>query len=198
MNVSPTKAIKMYNVSKPTLYSDMKTGKLSYDMTDRKKRKINVAELDRIYDKRNTEEGSTNSESVKEKSVLTETNVSSVKLRLELEEARKNLADSRNREMETLKNQIEQQQEQIDLLNRNLNKALDITALLEDKREGQGAKEAQRDAKLEILERQLEKMERQNQLLQAKEEERKRRLAEQKKQAEEAANKKGWFVRMFS
>jgi hypothetical protein len=198
MYVSPTKAIKMYSVSKPTLYSDMKTGKLSYDLTDRKKRKINVAELDRIYDKRETEEGASNSGTVKQVANLMETNVSSVRLRQELEDVRQSLDESRSREVEALKNQIEQQQEQIDLLNKNLNKALDITALLEDKREGQGAKEAKLDAKLEILERQITNMERQNKALLAKEEERKRKLAEQEKQELETEIKKGWFGKFLS
>lgn len=198
MNVSPTKAIKMYNVSKPTLYSDMKTGKLSYDITDRKKRKINVAELDRIYDKRDTEEGASTSENVKTKANLTETNVSSVKLREQLEEMRQSLDESRNREINALKNQIDQQQEQIELLNKNLNKALDITALLEDKRDGQGDKEAQMDAKLEVLERQVTQMERQNRVLLAKEEERKREVAEREKLESEVTDKKGWFGKLFS
>lgn len=197
MYVSPTKAIKMYEVSKPTLYSDMKSGKLSYNMTDRKKRKINVAELDRLYDRRDIDEGQEASKSVNQKAQLTEFNGSSVKLREELEQARKSLDDSRNREIEALKNQIEQQQEQIDLLNKNLNKALDITALLEDKREGQGAKEAQRDAKMEILERQISNMTRQNKVLLAKEEERKRELAELK-QREEEEQQKGFLRRLFS
>jgi len=108
MFVSPTKAIKMYEVSKPTLYKDMKDGKLSYEINDRKKRKINVAELERIYEKRDTEEGASTSETVKQKSSLTETNASSVKLQKELDEMRQSLADSRSSEIEILKNQIEQ------------------------------------------------------------------------------------------
>jgi len=52
MFVSPTDALKDYKVSKPTLYADMKNGKLSYKKDDRGKRKINIAELDRIYDKK--------------------------------------------------------------------------------------------------------------------------------------------------
>jgi len=192
MMVSPTKAIKMYNVSKPTLYSDMKTGKLSYDINDRKKRKINIAELERVYEKRKTEEGDSTSESVKQKLNLTESNTNHT----ELENIRKSLADSQQRENDLLRQQIDQLQNQVEALNKNLNKALDITALLEDKREGQGAKEKQRDAKLEILERQLAKMEDQNKILLSKEHERKKKI-EEKRKLDEAENNKGWVKRLF-
>ena len=158
MWLSPTKAVKMYNVSKPTLYADMKDGSLSYEMTDRKKRKINVAELDRLYDKRDTEEGASNTKTVKGNSTLTETNVSKRQLEQKLEEAHAKIAESQEREITALKNQIENQKEQIEQLNKNLNKALDVTALLEDKREGQGAKEVERDTKLEMLENQISRL----------------------------------------
>lgn len=192
MMVSPTKAIKMYNVSKPTLYSDMKTGKLSYEINDRKKRKINVAELERVYEKRETEEGTSTSKNVKQKPNLTESNTNNT----ELENIRKSLADSQRRENDLLRQQIDQLQNQVESLNKNLNKALDITALLEDKREGQGAKEKQRDAKLEILERQLTKMEDQNKILLSKEHERKKKI-EEKRKLDEAENNKGWVKRLF-
>ena len=94
MWLSPTKAVKMYNVSKPTLYADMKDGSLSYKMNDRKKRKINVAELDRLYDKRDSEEGASSSKTVKENSSLTETNVSKRKLDQKLEQAHAKIAES--------------------------------------------------------------------------------------------------------
>ena len=158
MWLSPTKAVKMYNVSKPTLYADMKDGSLSYKMNDRKKRKINVAELDRLYDKRDSEEGASSSKTVKENSSLTETNVSKRKLEQKLEQAHAKIAESQEREITALKNQIENQKEQIEQLNKNLNKALDVTALLEDKREGQGAKEVERDTKLEMLENQISRL----------------------------------------
>jgi hypothetical protein len=45
MFISPTNAVKMYNVSKPTLYKDMSDGTLSFDKDDRGRRKLNVAEL---------------------------------------------------------------------------------------------------------------------------------------------------------
>ena len=189
MWLSPTKAVKMYNVSKPTLYADMKDGSLSYKMNDRKKRKINVAELDRLYDKRDSEEGASSSKTVKGNSSLTETNVSKRKLEQKLEQAHAKIAESQEREITALKNQIENQKEQIELLNKNLNKALDVTALLEDKREGQGAKEVERDTKLEILENQISR-------LTAKSE---RQAAIDKKRIQELEkeNAKSWFQKLI-
>lgn len=52
MFISPAEALRRYAVSKPTLYSDMGDGKLSYSLDDRGKRRINVAELDRLYEKK--------------------------------------------------------------------------------------------------------------------------------------------------
>lgn len=189
MWLSPTKAVKMYNVSKPTLYSDMKDGSLSYEMTDRKKRKINVAELDRLYDKRDSEEGASSSKTVKENSSLTETNVSKRKLEQKLEEAHAKIAESQEREITALKNQIENQKEQIELLNKNLNKALDVTALLEDKREGQGAKEVERDTKLEMLENQIKRL--------SAKSERQAALDKKRIQELEKENAKSWFQKLI-
>lgn len=192
MYVSPTKAIKMYNVSKPTLYADMKTGKLSYAVDDRKKRKINVAELDRLYEKRETEEGSFTSESVQPATFRTESNVA---LKKEIETIRESLATSQNREIQLLNNQIEQLQNQVENLTGSLNKALDVTALLEDKREGQGTKEAQTDAKLELLEKQISKLEVQNQRLLKREEEREKRVQMLKKEAK--GKNKSFLKKLF-
>lgn len=196
MFVSPTKAIKMYNVSKPTLYSDMKSGKLSYQINDRKKREINVAELDRLYKKR--ENGTTNysSETVKTKPNLTETNVSTIALEKELEKVKQSLAESQKRETELLKEQVGQLQNQVEKLNINLNKALDITALLEDKREGQGALETQWGAKMEVMEHQLSKLESQNIKLQKIEQERRNKIERLEKEIEE--RNQNWFKRLFS
>ena len=189
MWLSPTKAVKMYNVSKPTLYADMKDGSLSYKMNDRKKRKINVAELDRLYDKRDSEEGASSSKTVKENSSLTETNVSKRKLEQKLEQAHAKIAESQEREITALKNQIENQKEQIELLNKNLNKALDVTALLEDKREGQGAKEVERDTKLEMLENQISRL--------TAKSERQAALDKKRIQELEKENAKSWFQKLI-
>ncbi len=64
MQVSPTKALRLYKVSKPTLYQDMKTGKLSFSKTPKGRRQIDVAELDRVYSKR--EEGTNDNQNQNE------------------------------------------------------------------------------------------------------------------------------------
>lgn len=47
--LSPAEAVRQFDVSKPTLYSDMKDGKLSFSIDNRKRRKIDVSELQRLY-----------------------------------------------------------------------------------------------------------------------------------------------------
>ena len=37
MQISPTEAVKMYEVSKPTIYKDMEEGKVSFEFDARKK-----------------------------------------------------------------------------------------------------------------------------------------------------------------
>ena len=75
MFISPTNAVKMYDVSKPTLYKDMSEGKLSFTKDDRDRRKINVAELDRLYEKREDTPADLTSANVKNGEAFTEPNV---------------------------------------------------------------------------------------------------------------------------
>ena len=49
MKVNPTEAAQIAGVTRKTLYADMQKGTLSYELTDKKKRLINVAELERVY-----------------------------------------------------------------------------------------------------------------------------------------------------
>lgn len=165
-------------------------------MDDRKKRKIDVAELDRLYDKRPEKNQSITSENVNPRSNNTEQNVSSIDLKKEIETIRETIKETHSREVQLLNNQIEQLQNHVENLNKNLHKALDVTVLLEDKREGQGAKEAERDAKLELLQKQIEKLETQNNRLQSREDERRKRIEERRKQAEAEKNK-SWIARLF-
>ena len=127
MNISPAEAIRRYNVSKPTLYSDMKDGKLSYTLDDRKRRKINIAELDRIYDKREEEGTLTEEKSVNPPVNNTQSNVKSTaeysmgRLEIEVEYLKRELT---NRQEET-----ERWKDAFDKAQSTANK---ITALLED------------------------------------------------------------------
>jgi|MDTB01.3.fsa_nt_gb hypothetical protein len=49
MKVNPTDAAQVAGVTRKTLYADMQKGTLSYEVTDKKKRLIDVAELERVY-----------------------------------------------------------------------------------------------------------------------------------------------------
>ena len=180
MFISPTKAVQLFKVSKPTLYKDMDTGKLSFQKDTRKKRKINIAELERIYEKRTDNEPNQNSENVKNRSVSKNENVND-DIKKEIDIIHEQINQTHKREVELLNNQIDQLQNQIESINKSLHKALDVTALLENKREGQGDREAQRDVKLEGMEKQIEKLKEQNSLLIAKEEERRKRREQRKK-----------------
>ena len=201
MHISPTKAVKLFKVSKPTLYNDMKDGKLSYELDGRKKRKINVAELDRLYDKRDNTEEELTSKSVKTKQDLTKPNDNTVNLEREIKNIREQIEANHTRERELLNNQIEQLQNQVESLNKNLNKALDVTVLLEDKREGQGDKQAELDSKLKKMETTNEELQSQIKHLLDKEEERQKRAEErrrQQRQAEaESEKNKSIFKRLF-
>ena len=190
MNITPTKAVKLFKVSKPTLYNDMKSGKLSFELDGRKKRKINVAELDRLDDKREKTDENLTSKSVKSENSFTGSNVNESSLKREIENIREQIQSSHKREIELMNNQIEQLQSQLENLNKNLDKALDVTALLEDKRAGQGAKETKIDEKFKNMESVIEELRLQNKRLLDKESERQKKSEERRKQRElEAAEK---------
>lgn len=131
MFISPTEAVKIYDVSKPTLYADMNGGTISYEVEKRrsggKKRKINVAELDRVYKKR-----------VEKEEILTSKNVQSGQKNTEINGNNDN-AEVRllNQQIEFLKEQIEARELESEKWEEAFKKAQatadKITALLEDK-----------------------------------------------------------------
>lgn len=71
-------------------------------------------------------------------------------------------------------------------LNKNLNKDLDVIALLEDKREGQGAEESGLDAKINNMDLVIEELRVQNKRFLEKEKERQRKAEERRKQQRDA------------
>ena len=202
MYVTPTKAVKLFKTSRPTLYNDMKSGKLSFELDGRKKRKINVAELDRLYDKREKTDENLMSKSVKSENNFTSSNVNDSSLKREIENIREQIQSSHKREIELMNNQIEQLQSQLENLNKNLGKALDVTALLEDKRAGQGAKETEIDEKFKNMESVIEELRLQNKRFRDKESERQKKSEERRKQREleaiEKEKNKTLFKRLFS
>lgn len=206
MFISPTNAIKMYDVSKPTLYKDMSEGKLSYTKDDRKRRKINVAELDRIYQKRQAVEEDLTLDNVKEITDFTEANVKNKQVTSQVKAIREQIEKSKGREVELLEQQIEQYKDQVENLNRHLEETREehrvYVRLLEDKREEQGAKTTNWEGKLQLLEQQINALQLQNQQLIIREEERKKRIEErrQRKEAEKKAappQKSSFFERFF-
>lgn len=58
MAISPTEALRMFNVSKPTLYKDMAEGNISYSLDRKGRRRLDPAELERAYDLRAKKENS--------------------------------------------------------------------------------------------------------------------------------------------
>ena len=56
--LSVSEAVETFDVSQPTLYRDMKKGKVSAEKNAKGKRVIDAAELSRVYAKRNGQNGS--------------------------------------------------------------------------------------------------------------------------------------------
>ena len=56
--LSVSEAVETFDVSQPTLYRDMKKGKVSAEKNAKGKRVIDTAELSRVYAKRNRQNGS--------------------------------------------------------------------------------------------------------------------------------------------
>jgi chromosome segregation ATPase len=213
MYVSPTEAIKLYDVSKPTLYKDMSDGKISFDKDERGRRKLNVAELDRIYSKRAEEGAPLTSNNVQSTLSFTEPNVNSKLLLQEVKTIKEQIGQAKDREIKLLEQQIEQLREQNDNLNRYLKETREehqgYLRLLEHKSTEEGTHSPQLDQKLEMMEQQMHFLQEQNELLLRREEERKRRAVIRKKKIEElkqqkalqkeqpAQNNKGLFERLF-
>ena len=195
MFISPTETVKLYNVSKPTLYKDMSEGKITFTKDNRDRRKLNVAELDRLYEKRKNSRMELTSAIVHPTKDLTELNVNNQHLAEEIMSIREQIEQGKNREIELLEQQIEQFRNQVENLNQHLEETREehrvYVRLLEDKREEQGAQTTQWDQKLRTMETQLQDLQQQNRLLITREEERKKRIEEirRKREAEKRQEK---------
>lgn len=111
MFFSPTQATANYVVSKPTLYKDMSDGTLSYKIDGKKRRRLNAAELDRLYEPRPTAETGKASGNGKDGATTRKLNVSSLgeEERIELAVLREQvtiLKAERERERQQLNDQI--------------------------------------------------------------------------------------------
>jgi hypothetical protein len=112
-NVSITKAAKLSGVSRTTLYTDMDSGKVSYDITGKNRRTINVAELERVYGSLNIEGSEKVSSSVKsEQNNLTNEHIPLVELAVLREKVQnyENLQQKQEEAIEFLQSSLEKSQ----------------------------------------------------------------------------------------
>ncbi len=191
MKVSITKAASLSGVSRTTLYTDMNSGKLSYHLEGKNRRKIDVAELERVYGDLKINETKKVSSSVK-------TEQTSLTKDAPLTE----LAVLRER-VEMLENHFRREREQyegrIESLDNALSKAQDgqnrLTLLLEDQRSkesGAGAWEKS----IKALEARLANQER----AEKKREEREEKVLRQNqtlRKALKAEREKGFLKKFF-
>ena len=185
MNISPAEAVRRYDVSKPTLYADMNDGKLSYQVDDKKRRRINVAELERLYSIRGgTEE--TQSTAIPHRIIPNSAEDVESKVRLEIE-------------VEYLRKQLEDKKIETENWQKAYEKAQDtaqrVTLLLEDKSQT-NEKEDRWQSSIEALESRIA-----NQENKAKEEqERAQKILRQNqalKKALEEEKKKSFWQKLF-
>lgn len=185
MFISPTDAVKFYDVSKPTLYKDMGDGRLSYTIDDRDRRKLNVAELDRLYQKRQTNFDGFTSAGVNLTDGLTEPNGNNPFISQQIKAIKEQIAQTKDREVELLEQQIEQLLAQVENLNRHLDETREehrgYMRLLEDKRAEQGTHTSKFDEKLRDMEQQMSTIREENRRLQEERAERIRRAQERRK-----------------
>lgn len=159
MKVSPTEAADIAGVTRKTLYADMNKGHLSFELTDKKKRLIQVAELERVYgkeisDKRESQgNASIKINTSNANSNLTEGEAANLREKLE------NLEKERQREREQLTDQIDHLR---DLLKSEQEERQKITALLTDQRTEKEKRGGEQDRKLQALENTIQEMKKQN------------------------------------
>tara|TARA_R110002124_G_scaffold233406_1_gene398771 strand:+ start:154075 stop:154629 length:555 start_codon:yes stop_codon:yes gene_type:complete len=163
MKVNPTEASQIAGVTRKTLYADMQKGTLSYGLTDKKKRLIHVAELERVY--------GTLAKPVEEtqQTALFETSGNTAEqtknraadaeiLRMRLEYLEK----ERNREREQLSEQIEHLR---GMLSTEQEERRNITLLLTNQtseREKQGQKQEETVSELDTLKKTVLELRKQN------------------------------------
>lgn len=150
MYISPAEALRIYDVSKPTLYKDMTEGNLSFNYDDRKRRRINVAELDRVYRKRQSGDQAQASQDVQPGQGHTELNVKQPSHDLERLQQQVEFLES------ALKARSEDTERWREAFNRAQSTADKITALLED-RSAVARQGGDHDKHIELLTKLLER-----------------------------------------
>jgi hypothetical protein len=158
MKVSPTEAADIAGVTRKTLYADMNKGHLSYEVTDKKKRLIQVAELERVYSKEMSYKKESQGNS--DKWLITDSsNTNAGPDAGTIREKLENLEKERLREREQLTDQIEHLRDMLKLEQEERRK---ITSLLTDQREDKESGVREQDKKLEVLEATVEELKKQN------------------------------------
>lgn len=191
MLISPAKALEIYQVSKPTLYADMKSGKLSFSKDDRGKRKLDIAELERLYSKISK---SNNHSDVKKSSPQTEVNVNVQNLEKEL----------LNQKIQFLEDQVRNKDEMIvrwqDAFDKAQKTADKITLLIENH---SNKNDDQSQKRIEELETKLQTLVEKEEARRKKIEERRRGMIEKQNQIELSTaiehqkTKKGFWRKMI-
>ena len=158
MKVTPTEAADIACVTRKTLYADMTKGNLSYEVTDKGKRLIQVAELQRVYgremsNKKEAEGNVTQSINTSNISDAVRTEVDAIRQKLE------NLEAERQRERNQLTDQIDHLR---DMLKSEQDERRRITALLTDQREDREKRGGEQDKKLREVEVMIEELRKQN------------------------------------
>lgn len=139
--VSPTKAAELANVSRQTIYNDMESGELSFKKQGKRKRTIDVSELERRYGKLNIPSNKTIAEPIESRGEVSNDVKDSSNSFTSLQNKRANgqnelveLAVSREK-IQNLETLVENLKDERDYLRGALEKAQNNeTHLLEDKR----------------------------------------------------------------
>lgn len=158
MNVCPAEASRLAGVSRKTLYQDMSKGHLSYDVTDKKKRLIQVAELERVYGhtKSNTQKTNGNSKKWLETEPGNSNDPAEIQV---LKDKLDALQAERDREREQLTDQIEHLREMVKSEQEERRK---FTALLTDQRKEKEGRAGEQDKKMQDLDTTIEELRKQN------------------------------------
>jgi hypothetical protein len=157
MKVSPTEAADIANVTRKTLYADMSKGHLSFEVTDKGKRLIQVAELERVYSREmsNRKEAQGNapaSHNTANISDAARTEIDAIRQKLE------NVEAERQRERNQLTDQIDHLR---DMLKSEQEERRKVTALLTDQRDEKDRRGEEGDKKLHDLEVMIDEMRKQ-------------------------------------
>ncbi|MDF1864388.1 MAG: hypothetical protein P1U70_06120 [Saprospiraceae bacterium] len=190
MKLSITKAAQLAGVSRTTLYNDMKSGKLSFELQGKKKKTIDISELERVYGQLEQFNQNEPSKPVKTEQKLTGS--SDFALEIELAVLRDKLEifeNERKREQEKTSDEIEHLRGRLEKAD---NERVKLTAILTDQREGQGTQKNERDDKIEKLESVVLQLQKQNNQFMEREEARRKRAEERRRLKEEEESRGFW------